>query len=186
MPRETTSNASDAQPESERQRSLSARGQRIRYRPMLLNAALSVVTLVLFWTWPHLTGSTRVIATASVIGVSSVWFAIWLAFGSRIARRPRCILLASLAACVLLAVSLLRIRAYTGDLIPILTWRWSTQSSFEQLVVGERPTDDAPARCIMIATSLPFPLVSTGCEPVEVNISCPFTSTRARTAYELF
>lgn len=144
MPRETTSNASDAQPESERQRSLSARGQRIRYRPMLLNAALSVVTLVLFWTWPHLTGSTRVIATASVIGVSSVWFAIWLAFGSRIARRPRCILLASLAACVLLAVSLLRIRAYTGDLIPILTWRWSTQSSFEQLVVGERPTDDAP------------------------------------------
>ncbi|MDA1050829.1 MAG: PQQ-binding-like beta-propeller repeat protein [Planctomycetota bacterium] len=144
MPSETITDADDASPESAEQWSPSAPGQGIRYRPMLLNAVLSVVTLVVFWTWPQLTGSTRVIATASVIGVSSVWFVMWLAFGSRIRMRLRCMLLAALAGLVLLAVSLLRVHAYTGDLVPILTWRWSSEPHSEEFGVGERPTNDAP------------------------------------------
>ncbi len=143
MPSETTTDAGDALPEASGQQSPSARGPGIRYRPMLLNAALSVITLAVFWTWPHLTGSTRVIATASVFGVSSVWFVIWLAIGSRIPLRPRCILLAVVAGVVLLAVSLLRVRAYTGDLVPILTWRWSSESHPEDFGAGARPTDEA-------------------------------------------
>lgn len=140
----TTAGPGDAPPESAEQGAPSARGQGIRYRPMLMNAGLSVVTLALFWTWPELTGSTRVIATASVIGVSSVWFVIWLAFYSRVPLRPRRFLLAVLAGLVLLAVSLLRVRAYTGDLVPILAWRWSTESRSEQFRVGERTTSDTP------------------------------------------
>ncbi|MEO8494513.1 MAG: PQQ-binding-like beta-propeller repeat protein [Planctomycetota bacterium] len=143
MQSKTTAERGDAPPESTAQRSPSAGGQGVRYRPLLLNAALSAVTLALFWTWPHLTGSTRVIATASVAGISSVWFVMWLAFGSRIPLRPRRILLAVLTALVLLAVSLLRVRAYTGDLVPILTWRWSHQSSSEQFHVDQRATVDA-------------------------------------------
>ena len=98
----------------------------IRYRSMALNATLSAIILIGFWTWPELTGSTRVIATGSVFATSFVWFMIWLSFFSRIPTAPRRLMVSTILLTVVLVCASFRVRGYTGDLVPILACRWSS------------------------------------------------------------
>lgn len=112
----------------------------------MLDAGLTVVSLVVIWTLPmDLTGSTRVIATAVVVGTSFVWFVIWLAFGSGIPRRPRWILVGLVLGSVLLGVGLVRVQGYNGDLVPILAWRWSVDPPPAELFVRDPSSSDVPA-----------------------------------------
>jgi outer membrane protein assembly factor BamB len=102
-------------------------------RPRLWPAALISALLAawLAWSWlaPEMMRQHRTIRTGAGLFVAGILLLLWLVFFSRLAWRLR---LAGLAAVLLLvggAVSLVRIRGVSGDLVPILEPRWSREAT---------------------------------------------------------
>lgn len=97
----------------------------IRYLPMLLNAALTTLALILVWfviDWqPRANG---VIATFVVLTTSACWFLVWLVVRSRIPIRLRWTAFAVICGSIGLTAASVEIKGYTGDLVPIIGWRW--------------------------------------------------------------
>ena len=95
---------------------------------MLINVTLATISYALIWNWPDVVGSTRVIATGVVMAISAFWLLIWFFLQSRIPKRSKWITTGAIGVLLLLAVCLLRVRAFTGDFLPILAWRWTFES----------------------------------------------------------
>ena len=105
-----------------------ASNQGIRYWPVLANLLLTTAALLYIWLQHDGQRADLVIATFFVATVSSIWFLIWLLFRSRISPRPKWITFSII--CVLAAATAgsFKIKGYTGDLVPILRFRWSEGS----------------------------------------------------------
>src|SRR5882724_7416691 len=67
----------------------------------------------------------RVMATAQIAAVTFVLLLIWCIFLSRIRRKIRLSVLGSVVGLMLLGAGLFRIHGVTGDLVPVVQWRWS-------------------------------------------------------------
>ncbi len=99
-------------------------------RPRLWPAFAIAVGLVAWLAWSWLFADTirqfRVLRTIAGAGLAGILLLVWLAFFSRLPRRARF----AGAGAVLLALgataSLLRIRGVSGDLVPILAFRWES------------------------------------------------------------
>jgi len=113
-----------------------------RYKSLLWNLGFSIFGYTLSWSWPDLVGSTRVIGTVVVAGTSLVWFLIWLLFGSGLPRRVRWIGFALVVAGLALVPALVRVTAYTGDFVPVLSWRWTREKPPEPTPIVVAPKDD--------------------------------------------
>ncbi len=99
-------------------------------RPRLWPAYAVAAGLVAWLAWSWLFADTirqfRVLRTIAGVGLAGILLLVWLAFLSRLPRRVRI----AGAGAVLLALggtaSLLRIRGVSGDLVPILAFRWES------------------------------------------------------------
>ncbi len=121
----------------------------VRYKPMLLNATLTTLALIVIWgfiDWqPRANG---VITTCVVLTISACWFLVWLVVRSRIPLRLRWKILAVICGIVGAAAASVEIKGYTGDLVPIVGWRpWLSggDERFEprppEIDVNMEPTD---------------------------------------------
>jgi outer membrane protein assembly factor BamB len=88
-----------------------------------LGLAIGVVGVVqLQGDWPY---QQRNLGTIVTLLIAGVWLWGWWLWGSRAPRRWRYGGAGGVAVAVLLGLSLFRIRGVSGDLLPILEWRWA-------------------------------------------------------------
>ena len=79
------------------------------------------------WVWISDVGQRqeKVFQAVIVVFVSLFLIIVWLTVFSRLRWRIRIISVGGIALVILFGIALFRIRGFTGDLVPILEWRWS-------------------------------------------------------------
>jgi outer membrane protein assembly factor BamB len=93
---------------------------------ILLAAAAGVLWVWRFYGRQH---QDKNLATAVVVLISLLLLLLWCVLFSRLRWRIRLAISGGVAALVLLVASLFRIQGVTGDLVPILRWRWDPSSA---------------------------------------------------------
>ncbi|MBI4662877.1 MAG: PQQ-like beta-propeller repeat protein [Verrucomicrobia bacterium] len=96
----------------------------IRWWPAFLILALAAVVLIWIWVWYGVSRQDRNIATVQVIFFTLILLLLWVVFFSRFRPRIRRTILAGVFGLIISAAGLFRIRGVTGDLLPILEFRW--------------------------------------------------------------
>jgi outer membrane protein assembly factor BamB len=97
---------------------------RPRWWPFWVVLGAAFITVVAIRLWPELSYQERNLGIAEALFISLVLLILWLAFFSRLRGRLKAALLGSLLGIVALTCSLVRIRGVSGDLLPILGWRF--------------------------------------------------------------
>ncbi len=88
-------------------------------------------TAAVGWVWlsgSEMSGQDRVFLTVPVVFGLLVLLAAWLVFFSRLSWRIRRRALGIFLTIIATGVATLRVRGVTGDLVPILEWRWATHA----------------------------------------------------------
>ena len=87
--------------------------------------------IVLCWNWflsdESMQG--RVFFTGTILVLASLLLLLWLLLFSRLKWRVRLIGLAAFLSLIIVTSLSFRIRGFTGDVVPILEWRWSGSSA---------------------------------------------------------
>ena len=84
----------------------------------------------MLWVWLSdggRTGQDRVVMSYPVVLVTVFLLAIWLVFFSRLSRRARRLSAALVLGGLAFVALTTRVRGVTGDLVPILEWRWASR-----------------------------------------------------------
>ncbi len=105
----------------------------VRWRLLVWPAAtllvLAVVGLAWIWSTESAQRQDQVVPTMVITGLTvillSVWSVTWLLFLSRLRGPVRWLTLAAALVLIVLAGSTLEIRGVSGDVVPIVGWRWS-------------------------------------------------------------
>lgn len=104
---------------------------RPRWWPLALAVAVAAAATIGVWlpVW-EIMGLVRVLATVLAAGLLLVAIGLWVLMFSGLPRRIRWRIVGVGVAVILVlgagAASALEIRGFTGDLVPILGWRWAT------------------------------------------------------------
>ncbi len=98
---------------------------RIRLWPAWAILFLALGALVWVWSGNSPQRQTNYLRTGGVGLITLVLLLIWLMAFSRLRWQIRLISLAAMAGLVLLIMSCFKIHGVTGDLLPILEWRWA-------------------------------------------------------------
>lgn len=109
----------------------------------MIVAAGGLVALVA--TWPELPRQQRHLWTFGAIVVSGTLIFAWFIFFSRIRFRVRFYSFLALVGSIALAAGLLRFRGVTGDLLPILEFRWKKEQKFEIAGSNDNKSKSRPA-----------------------------------------
>ncbi|MBI2949166.1 MAG: PQQ-binding-like beta-propeller repeat protein [Verrucomicrobia bacterium] len=96
----------------------------IRWWPAILILIAAACGLVWIWGWYGDSRQDRIVATAPVIFGTIVLLLLWLVLFSRARSRIRWTVLGGVVSALVVAVGLFRISGVTGDLLPILEFRW--------------------------------------------------------------
>ncbi len=102
-----------------------ARG--IRWWPAALVAVASAVALGWVWLPDGRDGQGRVMLTFPIAFATLLLLAIWLVFFSRLPRRRRLWAVGAVVMTIAAAAATTRIRGVTGDLVPVVEWRWASR-----------------------------------------------------------
>src|SRR5437588_6161745 len=100
----------------------------IRWWPVLvilLLQACSAIFVRLF-PWPH--RQDRNIAIANVVVIPFLLLLLWCLFFSRLKWKLRLSVLGAVVGSILLTMATFRFHGVTGDLVPILEWRWNRRA----------------------------------------------------------
>ena len=100
---------------------------RTRWWPLPVILSLCALTLFIIWTRDVPARADRVVHTVPALAISALALLSWLLFFSRLSRSVRLASFAAVVALSLGCVGLLRITGVSGDLVPIIDWRWSEQ-----------------------------------------------------------
>lgn len=122
---------------------------KIRWWPLVALCLLYAAALVQVWTGEVLDRQSRTTHTLGYSLLLGFGVFIWLLFFGRLHARTRWRIVGSFALLMVLAVATVRIRGVSGDLFPILDWRWSnpadsTLDSTQQTAVGTPDTAIQP------------------------------------------
>jgi outer membrane protein assembly factor BamB len=105
------------------------RAERPRWWPLVLALVAYAVGLVAVWQlWDAPSRQDRVIATTSLSGLLAAAFLGWLLLLSRLPWKTRLFGLAALALLGLALSQAVTVTGVSGDVIPILAWRWSAKA----------------------------------------------------------
>jgi outer membrane protein assembly factor BamB len=118
-----------------------------RWWPLVAVAALWSASQVLIWGLGERTGQERVVAAFAASLVGLVLAVLWLLFVSRLPWRQRGLSLALLGGLGLALGWAVEYRGVSGDLIPVLEWRWTEPAvaGIERQGVGlDGPLADYP------------------------------------------
>jgi outer membrane protein assembly factor BamB len=121
----------------------------MRWWPAVAIVALSVAFHLWIWLGPEPTRQFRMIRTFVAAFLTVSLLLVWFLFLSRLRARTRWLGLGVLLALGLALGATVEIRGVTGDLLPLMAWRWSPhdrQLSPPALESRGAPRSDAPAR----------------------------------------
>ena len=112
---------------------------------------------VLVWVWGFYgrQRQDRNLATEIIVVITFLLLLLWGLLLSRMRWESRLALFGGAAGLVLLAMALFRIHGVTGDLVPVLGWRWG-HSAWSSPAVGAQPgSPPAPARVEGLTNAYP-------------------------------
>lgn len=127
----------------------------IRWWPALVILALAIATEFAIRLWPQTSFQQKNIATAQVVIVSLLLWLLWVLFFSRLRWFVRIAIFFGFVGVIALIAGLFRIRGVTGDLLPILEWRWK-KSSIIALTAGKESPPASRAK-LLVQTTNDFP-----------------------------
>jgi len=102
--------------------------RRIRWWPVPVILVLAAGALGWIWQISDRPHADRNIGTAGVGLLTLFLLLVWCLFLSRLRGRTRLGILGGVVALILLSMALLRFHGVTGDMVPILQWRWEPAS----------------------------------------------------------
>lgn len=120
-----------------------------RWWPAVLVLVLASGALTWQWLREEATRQNRVMGSMAVVAVTAMLLLVWLLLLSRLPAKARLGIFASVLLLTAAGASLVEIRGVTGDLVPLVGWRWGSGPSFGEtsgLEVrdGVREEDDFP------------------------------------------
>lgn len=127
----------------------------VRWWPALVILALAVAAGIGIRLWPKTSFQEKNIATAQVVIVSFFLGLLWVLFFSRLKWRVRLAVFGGVVSLIALTAGLFKIHGVTGDLLPILEWRWKQPDSIA-MPVGQ-PTPPASRATPLLQTTNDFP-----------------------------
>ena len=121
----------------------------VRWRLLAVVAAVvlagAAAGLAAIWSVERAQRQDSIVPTILTVGLTTglliLWGLVWLLFLSRLAWRARLVTLLAAGALGTLAAFSLKIRGFSGDVVPIFGWRWSRTGDLPPLVpaaVGAR------------------------------------------------
>ena len=111
---------------------------RIRWLPAAIIIALTILAIILLWIIdvPH--RQSRVLLTVLVLMLSFLLMLLWLLFFSRLRWKVRLLAFGTVVLIILLSTMLFRVKGFSGDLVPLLEWRWNEKAA--ESLMGSTPT----------------------------------------------
>lgn len=124
-----------------------------RWWPAVVVLALVAAALMWIWVRSERSRQDNIIATIQTLGVGLVLLLVWVGVFSRLRLRVRLVVLGGVLGVLGLTALLFEVRGVTGDLRPILEWRWKSR-------VLEEEARKAPSRERAVETGLTEPVRS--------------------------
>ena len=103
----------------------SARTQRPRWRLLGALALLGATAIVVAWLWPAESRQQQVMRSGMAAVAAFALLCLWVLFASKLRLGVRCGVVATVAATGLLVYSTVRVVGVSGDLVPVLGWRYA-------------------------------------------------------------
>ena len=111
---------------------------RIRWWPAAIIVALTILAIILLWTVDAPHRQSRVLHTVLVLMLSFLLMLLWLLFFSRLRWKVRLLAFGAVVLIILLSTTLFRVKGFSGDLVPLLEWRWGEKAA--ESLMGSAPT----------------------------------------------
>ena len=111
---------------------------RIRWLPAAIIIALTILAIILLWTVDAPHRQSRVLHTVLVLMLSFLLMLLWLLFFSRLRWKVRLLAFGTVVLIILLSTMLFRVKGFSGDLVPLLEWRWNEKAA--ESLMGSTPT----------------------------------------------
>jgi outer membrane protein assembly factor BamB len=127
--------------------------QRTRWWPLALIVALCAARLIQVCVFRDYDRQFKVQQAAKALAASGVLCVAWLLLFSRMPVRRRFRWFGAILAAIGLMAGLLRFRGFTGDLLPILEWRWKNHDTARAPSLPPPPTNAATAPGLAAATN---------------------------------
>lgn len=100
-----------------------------RWWPFVALLALSILALIFIWEfWESPIRQSKVVATMYVLGLALILALVWLFAFSRLRWRTRVLSGAAIVLTLALFAALFRVSGVSGDVLPIIEWRWAQQA----------------------------------------------------------
>lgn len=119
----------------ERKRGSDPTRRPLRWWPAVAIVSLATVGLIWIWNFFGEQRQSRVLATVALVGLTCILLLVWATLFSRLSGKVR---LSIVAGFVLLCVAgffSLEQRGVTGDVLPLLQWRWAGAEAGEEVPV---------------------------------------------------
>ena len=111
---------------------------RIRWLPAVIIVALTILAIILLWSVDAAHRQSRVLHTVLVLMLSFLLMLLWLLFFSRLRWKVRLLAFGAVVLILFLSTVLLRVKGFSGDLVPLLEWRWGGKAA--ETLMGSAPT----------------------------------------------
>ncbi len=111
---------------------------RIRWLPAAIILVLTILAIILLWTVDAPHRQSRVLHTVLVLMLSFLLMLLWLLFFSRLRWEVRLLAFGAVVLILLLSIMLFRVKGFSGDLVPLLEWRWGEKAA--ESLTGSVPT----------------------------------------------
>jgi outer membrane protein assembly factor BamB len=102
---------------------------RIRWLPAAIIVALTILAIILLWSLDAPQRQWRVLHTVLVLMLSFLLILLWLLFFSRLRWKVRLLAFGAIVLILLLSTALFRVKGFSGDLVPLLEWRWGEKAA---------------------------------------------------------
>ena len=109
-------------------------GNPVRWWPLPVVVLLSLLLIVFIWSSDAPSRQSQAFKTISVSILTVLALLIWWLFFSRTYLKIRLLVFAVFLLVFASSVGLLRVRGVSGDMVPILTWRWVEHSGMNTIV----------------------------------------------------
>ncbi len=154
----------------------------MRLRVPALVALLNALALGAIWFVSDLMRQVQVMASIGLLALSGVLLFVWFVFLSGAPRKARYGVAATVALIGIAAAGLFRFRGVTGDLIPIVEYRFAAPRVLPE--AQSRPEDRAPAPPTTDATAAasPQPLAAVETKPQPKALTAGSEATTAEGA----
>ena len=111
---------------------------RIRWLPAAIIFTLTILAIILLWSVDAPHRQWRVFHTLLVSMLSFLLMLLWLLLFSRLRWKVRLLAFGTIVLILLFSTALLRVKGFSGDLVPLLEWRWGGKAA--ESLTGRDPT----------------------------------------------